>query len=90
MQRRCGWLQMWDMTADEMLVVRYAPRCTTITAFQRYCGASILQRGGAGVLQPEMRAIVAPVLDRAMATHAIPRPDLHKGARPCCCPAVPL
>ena len=74
------------MPADGMRVARYAPRCTTITAFQRYCGGSILQRGGAGVLQPEMRAIVAPVLARAMQTRSIPRPDLRKGAR---APAVP-
>jgi hypothetical protein len=71
-----SWLLSWRE--------RYAPRCTTLTAFQRYCGGALLQRGGAGVLQPEMRAIVAPVLARALHARAIPRPDLHKGARSCC------
>lgn len=33
-----------------------------------------------GVLQPELRSIVAPVLGRAAHAADIARPDLHKGA----------
>jgi hypothetical protein len=57
----------------------YAPRCTTLTAFSRYCGGAILRGGGSGVLEPELRAIVAPVLHRARSCAGISRPNLGSG-----------
>jgi hypothetical protein len=68
---KCAALQEW-----------YAPRCTTLTAFSRYCGTDILRTGGSAVLEPELRAIVLPVLARAEAAPGISRPDLHQGAQP--------
>ena len=57
----------------------YAPRCTTLTAFAPYCGTALLNPGGNGVLEPELRQIVAPVITRAQAAHGIARPDLRTG-----------
>ena len=57
----------------------YAPRCTTLTAFAPYCGTALLNPGGNGVLEPELRQIVAPVITRAQAAHGITRPDLRTG-----------
>ena len=57
----------------------YAPRCTTLTAFAPYCGTALLNPGGSGVLEPELRQIVAPVIGRAQAAHGIARPDLRTG-----------
>ena len=57
----------------------YAPRCTTLTAFAPYCGTALLNPGGSGVLEPELRQIVAPVIGRAQAAHVFGRPDLHTG-----------
>ncbi|CAK0787350.1 hypothetical protein CVIRNUC_010570 [Coccomyxa viridis] len=58
----------------------YAPRCTTLTAFAPYCGTALLNPGGNGVLEPELRQIVAPVITRAQAAHGIARPDLRTGS----------
>ena len=60
----------------------YAPRCTTLTRFARYCGTAILNPGGNGVLEPELRQIVAPVVGRAQAAQGIARPDLRTGKHP--------
>ena len=57
----------------------YAPRCTTLTRFARYCGTAILNPGGNGVLEPELRQIVAPVVGRAQAAQGIASPDLRTG-----------
>ena len=57
----------------------YAPRCTTLTRFARYCGTGVLNPGGTGVLEPELRQIVAPVVGRAQAAQGIARPDLRTG-----------
>ncbi|BDA42924.1 hypothetical protein COCOBI_03-8170 [Coccomyxa sp. Obi] len=57
----------------------YAPRCTTLTAFSRYCGGAIMRGGGSGVLEPELRSIIAPVLGRALGANGIARPDLSHG-----------
>ena len=57
----------------------YAPRCTTLTRFAPYCGTAILNPGGSGVLEPELRQIVAPVVGRAQAAQGIARPDLRTG-----------
>ena len=57
----------------------YAPRCTTLTRFARYCGTAVLNPGGTGVLEPELRQIVAPVIGRAQAAQGIARPDLRTG-----------
>ena len=62
----------------------YAPRCTTLTRFAPYCGTAILNPGGTGVLEPELRQIVAPVVGRAQAAQGITRPDLRMGEHfPC-------
>ncbi|CAL5222340.1 g4690 [Coccomyxa viridis] len=58
----------------------YAPRCTTLTRFAPYCGTAILNPGGTGVLEPELRQIVAPVVGRAQAAQGITRPDLRMGS----------
>ena len=57
----------------------YAPRCTTLTQFAPYCGTAILNPGGTGVLEPELRQIVTPVVGRAMAARSIARPNLRTG-----------
>ncbi len=63
----------------EMDIARYAPRCTSLTRFAPYCGTGILNPGGSGVLEPELRQIVAPVVRRAQAAQGIARPDLSRG-----------
>lgn len=63
----------------EVDIARYAPRCATLTRFAPYCGTGILNPGGSGVLEPELRQIVAPVVGRAQAARGIARPDLSRG-----------
>ena len=57
----------------------YAPRCTTLAAFAPYCCTALLNPGGNGVLEPELRQIVAPVIGRAQAAHGIaPARSAHR------------
>jgi len=67
------------LTGGEKDQAWYAPRCTTLTRFAPYCGTAILNPGGTGVLEPELRQIVTPVVGRAMAAQSIARPDLRTG-----------
>ena len=76
--------QCYEVTSGCILkhgvgTARYAPRCATLTRFAPYCGTGILNPGGSGVLEPELRQIVTPVVGRAQAARGIARPNLSRG-----------
>ena len=48
-----------------------ASGCTMLTAFAPYCSTALLNPGGSGVLEPQLRQNIAPALKRAQAVHSI-------------------